>query len=189
MLLAAVFVLAAAGLSTLLSTWTYLIGKGLLLRAGEMDLGRDDLPTDTVGQVAVSFFVSIGIWVALLALMVGVAVAVADWLYRADRAGLRVAIRRTCALTIWFVVWAVGVLMVNGVHHGEIRHPAGAVRAYAQLNQHWFRGGSSARDPVLSNENRWWRAGACFRWWWRSRSSGAWRCRCRTDAAGSAGPR
>ena len=40
-------VAVAAGLSVLLSTWTYLIGKGLIMSAGEMDMGMDDLPAHT----------------------------------------------------------------------------------------------------------------------------------------------
>jgi hypothetical protein len=144
--LAAFHVIVAAGLATYLSTWTYLVGKGLLMAAREMDMGRDDLPPDTVRQVVGSFVASIGIWTGLLALTVGIAIAVADVVYRADRSAYHVAVRRTCALTIWFVLWAGAVIVANSVHHGEIRHPAAAVRAYAQLNQHWFNG-SSAADP------------------------------------------
>jgi hypothetical protein len=145
-LLAALHVLVAAGLSTTLSTWTYLAGKGLLMTVREMDMGMDDLPPDTVRQVAASSVASFGIWAGLLVLTIVIAVVVAEGVYRADRPGLGVARRRTDALTIWFVVWAAAALVVNGLQQQEIRRPAAAVRAYAQLNQHWFRG-SSALDP------------------------------------------
>jgi hypothetical protein len=151
-LLAAFHVLVAASLSTILSTWTYLVGKGLLMTAREMDMGMDDLPTDTVRQVAGSLITSIGVWAGLLALTVGIAVAVADWLYRADRSGFHVAARRTCALTIWFVVWASGAIVVNSVRQDEITRPAAAVRAYAQLNQHWFRGSSALAPGPIERE-------------------------------------
>ena len=142
----------AAGLSVVLSTWTYLIGKGLIMTAGEMDMGMDDLPADTIGQVAVSFVVSFGIWVALLALAAAIALAVADLVYQGDREGFRLATRRTAAATVWFVVWAAAVLVLNGVRHGEIRHPAAAVRAYAQSNQHWFRGSSAFAPGPIERE-------------------------------------
>ena len=152
LLLAIFLVLAAAALSTILSTWTYLVGKGLLMTVREMDMGTDDLPTDTLRQVAGSFVGSIGVWVGLLALTVGIAVGVADALYRADRSGFRVAVRRTCASTIWFVVWAAAAVVANSVQQGEIRHPAAAVRAYAQLNQHWFRGSSALAPGPIERE-------------------------------------
>jgi hypothetical protein len=145
-LLAVLQILIAATLSTFLSTWTYLIGKGFVLGGREMDMGMDDLPIDTIRQVASSFALSLIVWTALLTLAVGVAACVADLLYRADRPGLLVVVRRTCVLTVWFIVWAAAVVAANSVRHREIRHPAAAVRAYAQLNQHWFRG-SSASDP------------------------------------------
>ena len=122
------------------------------MRASEMDMGMDDLPTDTVRQVTASLIASIGIWTTLLALTMVIAVVVADYLYRADRPGLRVAVRRTCALTIWFVVWAGAAIVANGVRHGELRHPAAAVRAYAQLNQHWFRGSSAMAPGPIERE-------------------------------------
>lgn len=150
--LAGVCVIVAAGLSVVLSTWTYLIGKGLIMTAGEMDMGMDDLPADTIRQVAGSFVVSFGIWVALLVLCAGIALAVADLLYGADRQGFRVAARRTAAATVWFVVWAAAVLVLNGVRHGEIAHPAAAVRAYAQSNQHWFRGSSAFGPGAIERE-------------------------------------
>jgi hypothetical protein len=144
--LAAIFVTAAAVLATGLSTWTYLIGKGLILAVGEMDMGRDDLPADTIGQVAGAFIGSIATWMLLLSMAVLVCLAVADLLYAHDRSAWRVAARRTGALTIWFVVWAILVLAINAVRQDEIRHPAAAIRAYAQLSQRWFRG-TSAQDP------------------------------------------
>ena len=69
LLVGALYVVVAAGLSTYLSTWTYLVGKGLLMAAKEMDMGMDDLPADSVRQVVGSFVASIGIWTALLALI------------------------------------------------------------------------------------------------------------------------
>jgi hypothetical protein len=150
--LGAFYVVVAAGLSTYLSTWTYLVGKGLLMAAREMDMGMDDLPADTVRQVVGSFVTSIGIWTALLALTIAIATAVADVLYRGDRSGYRVAMRRTGLLAIWFVLWAGAVIVVNSVHHGEIRHPAAAVRAYAQLNQHWFHGSSATAPGPIERE-------------------------------------
>ena len=145
-ILAALSITVAAALSTLLSIWTYLAGKGLILAAGEMDTGRDDLPADTVGQVAGAFLGSIVIWIALLTIAVLICLVVADILYLRDRSAFRAAARRTCVMTMWFVVWAVLVLAVNAVRQDEIRHPAAAIRAYAQLSQRGFRG-SSAVDP------------------------------------------
>ena len=149
----AVFQVAvAAGLSVLLSTWTYLIGKGLIMSAGEMDMGMDDLPADTIRQVAASFVASFAIWAGLLVLAAGIAAAVADVLYRDDRQGYRVALRRTAVATIWFVVWAGAVLALNSIRHDEIRHPAAAVRAYAQGNQHWFSGSSASAPGKIERE-------------------------------------
>lgn len=145
-------VAVAAGLSVLLSTWTYLIGKGLIMSAGEMDMGMDDLPADTVGQVAASFAASFAIWAGLLVLAAAIAAAVADVLYRDDRQGYGVALRRTAAATIWFVVWAAAVLALNSIRHDEIRHPAAAVRAYAQGNQHWFSGSSAVAPGKIEPE-------------------------------------
>jgi hypothetical protein len=147
--LSVLFVAVAAALSVLLSTWTYLIGKGLLMAAVEMDMGMDDLPPDSVRQVASSFVLSFGIWAGLLGLLIAIAVAVADVIYRNDRRGFALAVRRVAAATIWFVVWAVAVLAVNSLRYGELSHPAAAVRAYAQNNQHWFTGSSAfAPGPV-----------------------------------------
>src|SRR4051812_45353582 len=150
--LAAFQVAVAAGLSVLLSTWTYLIGKGLIMSAGEMDMGMDDLPADTVRQVAVSFVVSFAIWTGLLLLALAVAAAVADVLYRDDRQGYRTALRRTAVATIWFVLWAAAVLALNSIRHDEIRHPAAAIRAYAQGNQHWFSGSSAVAPGRIEPE-------------------------------------
>ena len=144
--LAGVFVTAAVALSTLLSTWTYLAGKGLLVSTAEMDMGRDDLPADSVSQVLGALAGSAITWTCLLAGAVLVCVAVADALYHHDREAWRMAIERTSGLTIWFVVWAVLIIAANSVRQGEGRHPAAAIRAYAQLNQRWFRG-SSAENP------------------------------------------
>jgi hypothetical protein len=144
--LVALSIALAAALSTLLSIWTYLAGKGLILAAGEMDTGRDDLPADTVGQVASAFLGSIAIWIVLLTIAVLICLVVADILYLRDRSAFRAAAKRTCVMTICFVIWAVLVLAVNAVRQDEIRHPAAAIRAYAQLSQRGFRG-SSAVDP------------------------------------------
>src|SRR5262245_56314678 len=104
--LAGMFVAAAVALSTLLSTWTYLAGKGLLLSAGEMDMGRDDLPADSVSQVLGALAGSAIIWTFLLILALVICVAVADAIYFGDREARHVALKRTGVLTIWFVVWA-----------------------------------------------------------------------------------
>jgi hypothetical protein len=151
-LLAAVFIAAAAAASALLSTWTYLVGKGLILSISEMDMGRDDLPPDTVGQVTAALAGSVATWIVLLGVAVLIAVAVADAIYRHDRPAWRAAVHRTCALAIWFVVWAGLVLAVNAVRQGETRHPAGAIRAYAQLNQRWFRGSSAEKPGPIERE-------------------------------------
>jgi len=98
--LAGFHVAVAAGLSVLLSTWTYLIGKGVLMKAGEMDMGMDDLPADSIRQVASGFAGAFCVWIALLVLAIGVAVAVADFVYGADRAAFRVAVRRAAAATV-----------------------------------------------------------------------------------------
>lgn len=150
--LAGMFVAAAVALSTLLSTWTYLVGKGLLVSADEMDMGRDDLPADSVRQVIGALAGSIVTWTFLLSVTLLVCLAVADALYHDDREAWRVAVKRTSVLTIWFVVWAVLMLAANGVRHGEVRHPAAAIRAYAQLNQRWFRGSSAERPGPIERE-------------------------------------
>lgn len=144
---AAASLLVAAGLSTTLSAWTYVAGKGLLLtRYNELDLGQDDLPPDTIAQVAGGLAGSLAIWVCLLITALLVCVAAADVVYRRDRRQFRVAVRAACVASVWFVVWAAGVLVVNGVRQDEVRRPAAAIRAYAQLNQQGFRG-SSAMAP------------------------------------------
>ena len=139
-------VLGGAALSTVLSTWTYLVGKGLLVTVREMDMGMDDLPADTVAQVAACALASFLLWATILLIALSVAVVVADAIYRTDRTSFRVALRRTGAMSVWFVVWAVAILAANSLREHDVRHPAAAIRAYAQLNQHWFRG-SSAFDP------------------------------------------
>ena len=150
--LAAVHVVIAAALSVLLSTWTYLTGKGLIMAAREMDMGMDDLPADSVAQVAGNFVAAFAVWACLLALAVGIAAAVADLVYRDDRDAFRVAMRRTAAMTIWFIVWAAAVLLVNSLRHGEVSHPAAAIRAYAQGNQHWFNGSSAFAPGPIERE-------------------------------------
>lgn len=150
--LAVGFVLTAAVLSTMLSTWTYLVGKGLLVAVNEMDMGRDDLPADTVRQVVIGLAGSVATWTIVLAGVMLICLAVADVLYRHDRSAWRVAVQRTSAATVWFIVWAVVVLGVNSVHQGEVRHPAAAIRAYAQLNQRWFRGSSAEQPGPIERE-------------------------------------
>ena len=143
---AAFTIAVAAPLSALLSSWTYLVGKGLLIGRSEMDLGQDDLPPDSVRQVVIGLAGSILVWAVLLALTLLVCLAVADLLYRKDRHAFSIARRATCGASVWFVVWAVAVLAANSVRHDEVRRPAEAVRAYAQLRQQGFRG-SSAVSP------------------------------------------
>jgi hypothetical protein len=145
--IAVVSILLAAGLSTMLSTWTYLAGKGLLLtQYNEMDLGQDDLPPDSVRQVAMGFGGSLAMWICLLLVVLLVCAVVADALYVDDRAAFRLAIRSGSVASVWFVVWAVLVLALNSLHQDEIRRPTAAIRAYAQLNQKGYRG-SSAMAP------------------------------------------
>jgi hypothetical protein len=154
----------AAALSVLLSTWTYLIGKGLIMTPREMDMGMDDLPADSIRQVAASFVTSFAVWIALLVLTVAICVAVADLIYADDRRGFQIAVRRTAVLTIWFVVWAAIVLAINSVRHDELTRPAAAIRAYAQLNQHWFSGSSAfgpgpiEREPLVARGRLRWLA-------------------------------
>jgi len=125
-------------------------GKGVLLPSqNEMDLGHDDLPPDSVAQVAAGFVGSFGIWVVLLILILVVCVAVADSVYGGDHDRVAPAMRGAAVLSVWFVVWAAAVFAANAVYENEIRHPAAAVRAYAQLNQQSFRGSSvMAPGPV-----------------------------------------
>ena len=144
---AIVAILISAGLSTTLSTWTYLAGKGLLLPGNnQMDLGQDDLPPDSMAQVVAGFAGSLAVWILLLIVALLVCVAVADTLYRRDRSSFGIAVRSALVASVWFVAWAAAVLAANSVREGELRHPAGAIRAYAQLNQKGYHG-SSAVSP------------------------------------------
>jgi hypothetical protein len=150
---AAVSILVAAGLSTTLSSWTYLAGKGLLLAThNEMDLGRDDLPPDSMGQVVMGVAGSLITWILLLSVALVLCAVVADWLYCSDRHSFRVAVRGACVASVWFVVWSLGVLVANGLREGEIFHPAEAVRGYAQLNQQGYRGSSAMAPGPLERE-------------------------------------
>jgi len=142
--LAVVHVVLAACFSALLSTWTYLAGKGLLMGAREMDMGQDDLPPDTVAQVARGLLGSVGTWALLLALSLGVCIAVADILVR-DRARFRQAARATGLASVWLVVWAFCVFAFNARREEGVRHPVASLRAYAQLSQQGFRGSSAVR--------------------------------------------
>lgn len=139
----------AAALSTLLSSWTYLAGKALLLGSDSMDLGQDDIPPDTAWQVATGVIGSAVVWSLLLALAVGLCVVAADTIFRRNRSLFRVAARTACAASVWLVVWALSMLLINGARHGELRHPADAIRGYAQLRQQGFSGPSavSPGDP------------------------------------------
>jgi hypothetical protein len=139
-------VLVAAALSTVLSSWTYLAGKGLLLGRTEMDMGQDDLPPDTLKQVALGFAGSFVMWSALLVLVLVLCAIVADTVYRDDRTAVKRALRCAGGTSVWLVVWALAVLASNSVRHHEVRHPEAAVRAYAQIRQQGFAG-SSALSP------------------------------------------
>jgi hypothetical protein len=150
--LAALNIVAAAVLSTLLSSWAYLAGKGLLLGPGEMDLGQDDIPPDTAWQVATGVIGSSLVWFLLLALAVGLCVVVADTIFRRSRTLFRAAARTACAGTVWLVVWTLSVLLINGARHGELRHPAEAIRAYAQLRQQGFSGRSAVNPGAPEAE-------------------------------------
>jgi hypothetical protein len=144
---AAASIAIAAAVSMTLSSWTYMAGKGLLLAThNEMDLGQDDLPPDSLGQVAAGFIGSFGAWAALLVLALAISLVAADTIYRNDRSSMRIAIRGAFAASIWFVVWAVFVIAANGLREQELAHPEAAIRAYAQLNQQGFHG-SSAMSP------------------------------------------
>jgi hypothetical protein len=144
---AAASIAIAAGVSMMLSSWTYMAGKGLLLAAhNEMDLGQDDLPPDSMGQVAAGFLGSFGAWAALLVIALAISVAAADTIYRNDRSSRRLAVRGAFAASIWFVVWSVVVLAANGIREQELAHPEAAIRAYSQVNQQGFHG-SSAMSP------------------------------------------
>jgi hypothetical protein len=143
---AAAHLVVAASLSTLLSSWIYLVGKGFFLGVRGMDMGTDDLPPDTAGQVAAGLSLSLLIWGALLALLLGICLAVARRFYGPDQDGYRTARKCLYLVTPWLVVWAGAVLVANARLEGELRHPAAAIRAYAQLRERGFRG-SSAVDP------------------------------------------
>ncbi len=144
--LAAVHVGIAAAFCTLLSSWTYLAGKGLLLGPTEMDMGQDDLPPDSVSQVVAGLGAAFITWTALLLLLLAIAWITADLLYAGDRQRRRLAVRAACGATVWFAIWGVTLLPANAVRHDEVRHPAAAIRAYAQLRQQGFSG-SSAVSP------------------------------------------
>jgi hypothetical protein len=126
-------VLLAAVLAAGLSTWTYLIGKGLVLGLDEMDLGHDDLPPDSALQVGLGLALSGLLWVFLLGLLPGVCRIVARRAYAGDPAAGRRAVGQARVLTAWLPVWALLMFALNGALHGELRHPAAAIRARAQL--------------------------------------------------------
>ena len=135
LLFAAVHVGAGAALAALLSSWTYLAGKGFILGPDQMDLGQDDLPFDSRSQVLFGLLTAVLVWSLLLGLVWAVCVLVADRLYATDRAGFRRAALSAGLATAWFVVGAAAILAVNGALHEELLHPAAAIRAHAQLRQ------------------------------------------------------
>ena len=116
--------LLAAALAVLLSNWIYLAGKGWRLGWGQMDLGDDDLPSLTIGQLFLGFTLSMLTWVALLTLTAGVPILVARRVYRGAYAQARAAGDRALLMTCWFVVWAVGFLVATSFRHGEIVMPS-----------------------------------------------------------------
>jgi hypothetical protein len=130
---AAANVLLAIALATLLSTWTYLIGKGLLLGLKEMDLGHDDLPPDSLMQVGLGFLLTSVLWGLLLSALLGVCRIVARVLYEGDHEACRRAVRQGRILTVWLPVWALLMFVVNGALQKDLWHPASAIRARAQV--------------------------------------------------------
>ena len=140
--IAAISVVTAALLSTTLSTWTYLMGKGLVLGLGEMDLGLDDLPPDSVAQVGGGLFAAVLVWVLLLTVVLIVCIGVADALYWRDRGAFHLAVRVTAAASVWLVVWASAIIAANSIREGEL-NPVAAIRGYAQLTQRGFSGSSA----------------------------------------------
>ena len=130
---AAANVLLATALATLLSTWTYLIGKGLVLGLNGMDMGQDDLPPDSALQVGLGLLLSSLLWAFLLSVLLGVCGMVARGLHAGDHAACRRAVRQARVLAVWLPVWALVMLVANGALHQELRHPASAIRARAQL--------------------------------------------------------
>jgi len=114
----------AAVVCTLTSNWVYLSGKGIVLGASAMDLGGDDLPPDTVGQVASGLVASILVWAAMMAAVIGVCTVVADWLYLRDGVAFGNAAKRACLLSVWFVVWALAMMAANLERGDRFFHPA-----------------------------------------------------------------
>jgi hypothetical protein len=126
-------ILSAAGIQTLLSPWTYLIGKGLILGTAEMDLGQDDLPPDTPFQVGLGLLISVLIWSGLFSLLLGVCRVIAQALYGNAYAESRRARRHARVLTVWLTVGAVLTLVVNGLAHQDVLRPASAIREHVRL--------------------------------------------------------
>jgi hypothetical protein len=131
--LAAANVFLAAALATLLSTWTYLIGKGIILGPRGMDMGQDHLPPDSPVHVGVGFLLSSLLWGLLLCVLLAVCRITARGLYGSDHEGRRRAVRQARILTVWLPVWALLMLVANSALHQDLRHPASAIRARAQL--------------------------------------------------------
>jgi hypothetical protein len=150
-LFAVFHVVLGALLSVLLSSWTYLAGKGLVLGPDQMDLGADDLPFDSVGQVLIGLSGAGLCWSLLFFLVGAVCLLVADRLYSTDRVGFRTAGLSAALATPWLVVGAAAMLVVNGVLRDELFHPAAAIRAYAQLRQKGWPPGVTltVRDRAL----------------------------------------
>jgi hypothetical protein len=145
-------VLTAAILSTALSSWVYLAGKGLALGSIGMDMGQDDLPPDTLAQVVFGLGASLFVWAVLLGLALLLCIVVADAVYQHDRIRFRQAARVTCAASVWFVIWAVAILAVNARRHDELTRPEAAIRAYAQLRQQGFQGSSAIGPGPIHSE-------------------------------------
>ena len=150
------------GLSTLLSTWTYLIGKGLLMAAGGNGHGHGR-SAHRHGQAGRRQFLSRR--------------SVRGRRFSRWRSASRSRSPTSCiamigrpsasqsaapALTLWFVVWAAAVIVANAARHGSfaVRRPPFALSA--QLNQRWFNG-SSALDPGPIELSRSLRAADCVR--------------------------
>lgn len=124
MAVAAMHMVAAAGVCVLSSSWVYLAGKGIVLGAGEMDTGEALLPPDSPGQVAAGLIASFSIWLVALTAVVGVCALAADLTYVRDAFGFATALRGAAVLSIWFVAWAGLMLIVNLERGQRLLHPA-----------------------------------------------------------------
>ena len=182
-----VFHLSLAGaMAAIPSSWTYLVGKGMVLGVDEMDLAGDDVPPNSVHQVALGLVASIGIWMAVSALCIGVCVVAADGLFIADRVAFRLAVRRACLLSAWLVVWSSVTVAANLERGHRLVHPARwpwgesweirdrLIFAAVGFPIIWAVG-LNAGDSVVRRRFRWIWVGAAlaicwFEWWliWRA---------------------